>query len=507
MTPPQPPVLTSFTQGAFALVISGSNVGGGDQNISMTNLADTLRGLGDALAETVDGCLSDDALRVTSDDDLLVVMSTAARLTRLAEALVVEATAQVLDRSDSGTPDVRLTTRKGCRSAGELVQRITRTSRRRAADVVSAARAVQQRVSITTGELLPPEFPGMRAVLARGDVGVDGVVAVAVPLRDCPAGRAALAAADEELAASARGEGVDGAPPAPADDLRAQAAVWAVFLDQDGSEPREARALRKRGLTLGVCRDGLVPVRGDLLPEVAAQLQRGFDSLLNPKVDGTVSAGPRFVAVADQRDEPVDAVADDRTRMQRQHDALAILLTAAASASLPSLGGAAPVLVVSVREQDLATGRGRAHVSGSDEPLSLAAARHIACAGAVQRVVSGGRGRIVSLGSPERVFTYHQRRAIALRDGGCLIPGCHVPAEWCEIHHVEEHARGGPTHTDNGVMLCWFHHRTLDSNGWRVRMNHGIPEVRGPAWWDSRMRWRPITKSPARMRDRLAGVP
>ena len=59
-----------------------------------------------------------------------------------------------------------------------------------------------------------------------------------------------------------------------------------MYLDQDGAEPREARALRKRGFTLGVCRDGVVPIHGNMLAEVAGQLQRIFDSLLNPKVDG-----------------------------------------------------------------------------------------------------------------------------------------------------------------------------------------------------------------------------
>ena len=43
------------------------------------------------------------------------------------------------------------------------------------------------------------------------------------------------------------------------------ATVWATYLDQDGAEPREAVAMRKRGFTLGVCRDGLVPLRGNLL--------------------------------------------------------------------------------------------------------------------------------------------------------------------------------------------------------------------------------------------------
>ncbi|MFJ2550272.1 HNH endonuclease [Microbacterium sp. NPDC087591] len=70
------------------------------------------------------------------------------------------------------------------------------------------------------------------------------------------------------------------------------------------------------------------------------------------------------------------------------------------------------------------------------------------------------------------------------------MPGCHVPGSWCEIHHVQEHSRGGPTHTDNGVTLCWHHHRTLDSSGWEIRMDNGLPIVRGPAWWDPARRWR-----------------
>ena len=80
--------------------------------------------------------------------------------------------------------------------------------------------------------------------------------------------------------------------------------------------------------------------------------------------------------------------------------------------------------------------------------------------------------------------------AIVLRDRECLIPGCDVPAEWCEIHHVEEHSRGGPTHTSNGVPLCWHHHRTLDEGIWHIRMRDGLPEIRGPGWWDPYAKWR-----------------
>ena len=80
-------------------------------------------------------------------------------------------------------------------------------------------------------------------------------------------------------------------------------------------------------------------------------------------------------------------------------------------------------------------------------PLGMAAALHDGCAGVIQRVTLGDDGRILRLGTEERVFNRHQRRAIALRDGGCIIPGCGVPAGWCEIHHVLEHVNGGPTHT------------------------------------------------------------
>ena len=193
-----------------------------------------------------------------------------------------------------------------------------------------------------------------------------------------------------------------------------------------------------------------------------------------------------------------------RTRAQKQHDALATALSVAArSGELPTLGGAAPTLVVSVRAADLAAGTGYAHLDGTDQPVPIGVARHTGCDGVIQRVLMDDTGRIVSIGTLDRVFNHHQRKAITLRDGSCIIPGCHVPASWCEIHHVTDHASGGPTHTDNGVLLCWHHHRTLNTNGWAIRMHHGTPHVRGPSWWDPDARWRPTTKSPTRLHDRI----
>jgi len=208
----------------------------------------------------------------------------------------------------------------------------------------------------------------------------------------------------------------------------------------------------------------------------------------------------------DEADARDGALLDDRSQPQRQHDALAMALSvAAASRDLPTIGGAAPTLIVSVREQDADAEHGWAHAEGIDQPVTVQAARHVACSGVIQRVTLGAKGRVLRLGTEERVFNRHQRRAITLRDGGCIIPGCGVPAAWCELHHVTDYAHGGPTHTDNGVMLCWHHHRFIDTGPWRIRMNRGAPEVQAPSWFDPSMRWRPVTKSRTRLLDVVAG--
>jgi hypothetical protein len=145
-------------------------------------------------------------------------------------------------------------------------------------------------------------------------------VAVVGAFRSSAVGRADLLAADEELASAARGEGADAAPPASADELRALAQVWAAYLDQDGAEPAESRSMRRRGFTIGrPGEDGLVPVRGNLLPEVAAQLQLGFDSVLNPK-GGGAAPPPRRGRALWRREATRRPVTPPRENMQRVWD-------------------------------------------------------------------------------------------------------------------------------------------------------------------------------------------
>lgn len=462
----------------------------------------------DRVVPDVRGVLRADAVRVLSDAEKMDLLRVAGDVQRVVDALVVETVAST---------DVDFARSFGCASMNELLQRALRTDAAGAGRVVRAAKAVHRETEFTSGAPLPALWPQMREALLDGVVGVAGLLAATVPVEQ--AGRRIgpedRLRADAELAAFARGFAADAdaeadaAPPATPEDLRLLAKVIVTYLDPDGAEPAEDIAQRGRGVLLGQAKNGLIPLRGDLLPEVAGQLQRIWDAYLSPKVDGPplpgVSFRPIDVLDADTIETPEDphaegdtlpggdstGMVDTRTRAQKQHDALAAALgIAARHEEMPRLGGAAPTVVVSVTARDYATGRGWAHIDGTDTPTSMAAARHAACGGNIQRVLFDPEGRIIGIGTTDRIFTVHQRRAITLRDKECLIPGCHVPASWCEIHHVTEHARGGPTHTDNGVTLCWHHHRTLETSGWEIRVQNGIPQVRGPAWWDPERRWR-----------------
>lgn len=473
-------------------------------------LADTVTTVRGLVAEAAGA----DGLSVASHATLADTLMLAAELSRLAEALLVEGTTEVDRRSQYDEVEARLATRLGCRNDTEVMQRLTRASASTIARWRKASKVLREGMSLHC-ERLPAELPAVRDALVSGEVGIDGVLAIARPLWEMRGrvGREEILLADQVLADYACGRGPDGAPAAHADDLTMHAQAWSMALDSDGAEPTEARAILLRGLTLGRSRDGVVPLRGNLLPEVAAQLQRIIDACCSPYTQrgdgsGDVQFRPSRPASdhAEVGAEGTDngELMDDRSRAQKQHDALATaLFAAAASHTLPTIGAAAPTLVVSVRAEDLATDTGWAHLEGVDSPVSTRLARHVACAGVIQRVMLGKTGRILRLGTEERVFNRHQRRAIALRDGGCIIPGCGIPAAWCEIHHVTEHSQGGPTHTDNGVLLCWHHHRFIDSGPWRVRMNQGIPEVQAPTWFDKSARWRPVTKSRTRMHSLL----
>ena len=151
----------------------------------MNSIAAALETLGEELAGVVEAAFADDGLRLRDDDEVLAALAAAGRLQRAAEALMSEAVAQVLERDDLRAHPDRVTTRHGCRNVGELVERATQVSARTASDVIATAKAVGRHVAVSTGELLPAEFPRIRDALRDGQVGVDGVVGIVGAFRGC----------------------------------------------------------------------------------------------------------------------------------------------------------------------------------------------------------------------------------------------------------------------------------------------------------------------------------
>ncbi|MCL2781719.1 MAG: HNH endonuclease [Actinomycetia bacterium] len=99
-------------------------------------------------------------------------------------------------------------------------------------------------------------------------------------------------------------------------------------------------------------------------------------------------------------------------------------------------------------------------------------------------IVLNDAGGIVSYGRSQRLATPAMRRALAARDSGCSFPGCDIPPEWCQVHHVTRWEHGGHTALSDLAFLCGHHHRQHERQGWTCQMINGVPHWIPPAWID-----------------------
>lgn len=183
------------------------------------------------------------------------------------------------------------------------------------------------------------------------------------------------------------------------------------------------------------------------------------------------------------------AAVDPRTAEQKLLDAVMTLIDmAAASPAASRLNGAAPTVNVHVSLDDLTAGRGVGWIDGSTEPIPISAVNQLQCDGDTVLTVLGREGQVLSHGKTRRLATRRQRRALAARDGGCVMPGCTVPPSRCQAHHVVPWVSHtflpGRTDIDNLALLCPFHHSTIHTSAWQLEMIHGKPHIRPPIWLD-----------------------
>jgi hypothetical protein len=75
--------------------------------------------------------------------------------------------------------------------------------------------------------------------------------------------------------------------------------------------------------------------------------------------------------------------------------------------------------------------------------------------------LGGAPTQPLEVGRTSRVVQPAQRIALAVRDGGCVVPGCGRPLGWCEAHHLRHWLSGGPTDLANLALVCRAHHRAV----------------------------------------------
>ncbi|MGY1727280.1 DUF222 domain-containing protein [Geodermatophilus sp. SYSU D01062] len=220
---------------------------------------------------------------------------------------------------------------------------------------------------------------------------------------------------------------------------------YCTDLDPDGPEPDPTEG---RSLTLARHADGSLSFRGHLDAVGGERLQTALEAHV-------------------QADRPAG---DDRTRAQRLGDALVQLCdNVLASGSLPLLRGHKPQIAVVIDLADLVDSNDSPNAGrmGFGATISAARARWLACDGAVSRVVFAPDGAPLDLGRERRLADRHLRRAVELRDGGCVFAGCDAPTWWCDVHHLVHWIDGGETGLDNSALLCERHH-TKVHHGFRV---------------------------------------
>jgi hypothetical protein len=126
-------------------------------------------------------------------------------------------------------------------------------------------------------------------------------------------------------------------------------------------------------------------------------------------------------------------------------------------------------------------------------------ARRLLCDCHLGRVVLDAAGEVLDLGRRQRVPNRALRRALEIRDGGCVWPGCDRPGRWCDAHHLTWWEDGGPTNLDNCVLLCRRHHTHVHELGWTIdRDTNGDVTVTPPELGIIRRRRRRGRRAPPR---------
>src|SRR5438094_3929402 len=204
------------------------------------------------------------------------------------------------------------------------------------------------------------------------------------------------------------------------------------------------RAHQRRYLTVSEPLDGIVRIDGLLDLEAGALVRNAVNGDTAPARD------------------------DDRTPGQRRADRLVELCQPRAGGSAD---GAGPRPHLSIRAS-VATLTGAPGSPGGELDggaiIPAETVRRIACDAAISRII--GKGELdAEITRASRSTPPATRRALAVRDRGCVAEHCTRPPQWTDTHHVKHWIDQGPTTMTNLILLCRPHHRKVHEEGWGLQ--------------------------------------
>ena len=231
----------------------------------------------------------------------------------------------------------------------------------------------------------------------------------------------------------------------------------AADLDQDGSyDPNDD--LDANRLKLSPRGDGTADLAGRLVGDAAATVGQTLESLADDLFH-------RFRR---------DAVADPTLPMPCRATLMALALAEACRRALATdvESSKAPGVEATVVIDTDDTGNPVVEDLAGN-PISNRAAGALLVDPVVRAMVLDADGVPLRLGRKVRLATPDQRHALALRDRGCVFPGCDAAPGWCDAHHQPGWQHGGTTDIESMFLLCRHHHVVTHRAGWAL---DGDPE-------------------------------
>ncbi|MEZ5372709.1 MAG: HNH endonuclease signature motif containing protein [Microthrixaceae bacterium] len=272
---------------------------------------------------------------------------------------------------------------------------------------------------------------------------------------------------------------------------------WERLIDEDGPEPANERNHRNRDARLVQNPIDLSwDLKGSYAPLQGAQMREILDRYLDAEFR-TDWATAKAADLAAGGTGNITKANLQRTDNQRRADALHRIFQDATTAGnvipagfVHNIHWSATSYEQMLNTIDPAMDNDRAvrldpdtHMCRTTDGYELDPTETVICSlvAKVRRIIVDATGVVIDQGRARR-FTGSARTAATATHTHCIWPGCHTPASRCDIDHVCEHSRNGPTTQPNAAPLCgkhnrWkqkgYHHRRQPDGSWHTTRPDG----------------------------------